>query len=127
VADEDKSASLGFHIYSDANQYALQIDDIKIKDLGLVASTQEAEERQLVLRPNPANEYVIVDTPPNIGNNSTIELYNTQGQLLKSWKPGVGQEQFTLQLHELPAGIFIVKWSDGTKHWTQRVVKVIEP
>ena len=48
------TVSIGFHVISDADKYALQIDDVKIEDLGSTVSNQNIENGSSVaVYPNP--------------------------------------------------------------------------
>ncbi|MCF8307697.1 MAG: T9SS type A sorting domain-containing protein [Bacteroidales bacterium] len=67
------------------------------------------------LHPNPATNYV------NLRNSSAgqVDFYNLQGKQLKENTLKKGANSISLNL---PKGVYLVRWSDGKSHFTQKLV-----
>lgn len=126
IANNNESKSIGFHIFSDADQYALQIDDVQIVDLGTAAGLDTADADPEPSFPNPTFDEIYVNRPSNMGDVSTVSLIATDGRLLRTWNPAATESRLTLSLGELPAGVYLLKWSDGMHHWTDSIVKLTD-
>ncbi|MCA6363175.1 MAG: CotH kinase family protein [Bacteroidetes bacterium] len=76
-------------------------------------SVQTPEVAALRLYPNPAGEQITLDYSAGFGNDTRIELYNSNGQFCGNWQPAAGTTQMQISLHELPAGLYLLKLNDA--------------
>ena len=85
--------------------------------LGNTTSTNEQRENSILIYPNPvANLIHLQGLPP-----STIELYNTSGQLLEKRKSAGNYEQFNLA--EFVSGVYYFNIKNAEQNFTYKVVK----
>lgn len=76
------------------------------------------------LEPNPTEDYTYIYIDPASDNNITATLYNSQGQLLKTyqnWHPSIS---YALNLTEYPAGIYFLHLQTEKNHVVQKIIKV---
>lgn len=85
--------------------------------LGNTTSTNEQKENSILIYPNPvANLIHIQGLSP-----STIELYNTSGQLLEKRESAGNDEQFNLA--EFASGFYYFNIKNAEQNYTYKVVK----
>jgi hypothetical protein len=70
-----------------------------------INSVNETETQELIVYPNPAQEYVFVETPMNTG---TLEIIDHTGRLVHSHALR-GASNTTIPLAEFANGIYIVR------------------
>lgn len=98
------------------NQYYLQsyvyIDNVMVKECKQVGINEEGNNNSIKLYPNPANGFIMLETPPKY-NNLQLELYSPTGALIKliTAKPEIKNK---VDVSNLATGIYIVKVLDGT-------------
>ncbi len=85
---------------------------------GLLASDKEAinEAITVQLYPNPATEYVIIETNMTAHD---IEIYNLSGQLVQQVRQNK-TERIQLDVSHLTTGLYLVKVSNDTNTQTIR-------
>ncbi|NNE28400.1 MAG: T9SS type A sorting domain-containing protein [Saprospiraceae bacterium] len=121
VADETKTTSIGFHIFSDADQYALLIDDIRIEDSGLVG-TNELQKGALKVFPNPANGYTTLSFEAPLSEDGQLEIYSMEGKEIHVERLLKGARDSHLSLKGLKPGIYMLKCSFKLHQWVERLV-----
>lgn len=75
----------------------------------------------LEVYPNPADQELNVNTSRLAGNDYTIALYNAQGQLVSTQAADVDGTT-TINTSTLPAGMYLMRVSNGESVWTKSVV-----
>ena len=87
--------------------------------LGVLLSATHGERfYNINIFPNPTSDYLTIFTEKAL-HNVNIEIYNNQGQLithLKSSLPG------TIPLHNIPTGIYFLKFTAGKEYYMTKVV-----
>lgn len=125
IANSSGSVSLGFHAFSDADQYALQIDDIQIIDLGMGSpATTLSLDQSFELYPNPNQGQFTVDLAfEEAQKEINLKVYDVLGQevLTQSLKR-VQNEQVQVNLTDVNTGIYFVSIQTGKNTITRRVV-----
>jgi len=87
-----------------------------------VNSTHQASVKPLVFAPNPASDLLQLQLPTGLSPNAQLEIYNNTGQLI--WrKPATP----LLQLGDWPAGLYIVRLTDGQNLYQAKVIKTGNP
>ncbi|HNL40229.1 MAG TPA: T9SS type A sorting domain-containing protein, partial [Saprospiraceae bacterium] len=75
------------------------------------------------LAPNPARENAVVRLSAPAGQDLSIELFDMNGRLLQRNLLPQGASEQALDLGSLPAGVIMVRLSDGREAQTRRLVK----
>jgi hypothetical protein len=102
----DQDVYIGIQCVTD-NGFIFMIDDISITStVGI--STPEPHQSLLVY-PNPASDFVRVKIPVDFHRDITVFLIGLTGNVLKTWKPAVGQESLKLNVNDVPAGFYVLK------------------
>jgi len=79
------------------------------------------ENEPLNIFPNPATNEINVDIPsPN--DNSLLSIYNLKGELIREIKTD-NSTASKIDISNLTAGNFVVKYSDGERVWSGRFLK----
>ncbi len=76
--------------------------------------------------PNPSGEKAYLDFTLPEGGRITIELFNSNGQLLKTITNSpfeAGNHQLDMDMNGLPGGIYWVKFSSETNIETIKLIK----
>ncbi|MFM9947245.1 MAG: ASPIC/UnbV domain-containing protein, partial [Saprospiraceae bacterium] len=75
----------------------------------------------LTVYPNPASGEVFV-TLPELSASASLRVFDLNGAALVKQMVTPGQLQATLQVRQLPAGVYAVKVEDAGKTWVGRLV-----
>ena len=94
------------------------VDDIRIYDTSSLSL--EDLEKRIVVYPNPINDFLTIK---NISNSSDVLLYNVLGATFKPIKKDIGNESYTLDLKNYPAGVYFLRIKEGDKILTKKIVK----
>ena len=124
-ATENTNISVGFHAISDADKYALQIDDIKIEDLGSTISNDEITTQNSILAyPNPSTGFFAVTV--NLKQSEKIldlEVYDLLGKLLESKRLyDVRHEQIFFDLSQYDPGMYILNAKSENVQFSQKIL-----
>ncbi len=106
------------------NEYDSKISDhrpVAIKfnlDATVSSIKKPVAEQPLNIYPNPASSYFTMDIAPNI-QNGFVEIYNTNGEKVRSRMVLNGQDKLTWNVSDLATGLYFVQlYADG------RMIKV---
>ena len=91
-----------------------------------IVNTEEFEaslSAQIKVTPQPFSENVWIERPLSATQKNQVFLFDAQGQQIQSiiWEQGATQLQ--LSLHQLPAGLYILKGQGQNSIFTKRLVK----
>ncbi len=115
---------IGFHVFSDADKYGMQLDDIKIDDLGLVGTRGLDKIENVQVLPNPTEGYTeIILDPSNWEKRVELQIFNSLGALISQKTVEVNQSKIALDLSDQPAGVYLYRLSDGKSHAVHKIVK----
>jgi len=110
-SNEDGFISIGFHVISDADKYALQIDDVKIEDLGLTDSNIDIKNGSAVsVYPNPTSGlFAIKIELEKTERQLDISLYDMLGKLIETKKvTDVKNDQIYFDLSNKEPGMYFL-------------------
>jgi hypothetical protein len=99
---------------------------VKKADIGVVNSINEYNTINSVsIYPNPANDYVNVNIISPVSTNAIINISNILGQQVYSESINVkaGSTNVTINVNNLPAGMYIVNVSNSTGTNAKKIVK----
>jgi hypothetical protein len=92
----------------------------KISDPVVITEIKESAQHPITLYPNPTTGKFVLRSSTSEPLN--VSLYNTTGQLLQSYLWN-GNADLTIDIHNQPAGLYLVYTSNGNDHRAMRVVK----
>lgn len=111
-ANTTGSTSIGFHAFSDPDKYALQIDDIRVDDLGIDSPVEElSNQNSIAVSPNPSNGRIALTLDFEQSQKSVdIGIYDVLGRLIhQRTLLNIDQYQSLFDLSDFEAGIYFVK------------------
>ncbi|HKK40356.1 MAG TPA: T9SS type A sorting domain-containing protein, partial [Cryomorphaceae bacterium] len=105
---EDQYLLLNFAIQENISPFfeedAMILDYIRVYQEGNPTSVNEVEKSKLNVYPNPANDYLVIETPNN-DLNAEIEIYTLLGVKVLSQK--VSAIKTRVSLNEFPKGAYL--------------------
>ncbi len=123
----DANVSVGFHVFSPADRYAMQIDNIKIVNTGLVDTEDKevVEVDNILLYPNPTNGELSVNLQfTDTKEEVEVILQDLTGRILETRTlNNVSDEQFQFDLSYYNSGLYLVTVKDGQNAVTRKVTK----
>lgn len=115
---------IGFHAYSDPDQYILGLDDIllsSVEESG--ANTNEILENSTKVFPNPTSDKVKIQFNNTLNIIESIELKNTMGQRLQFHSFNSSMNEIELDLNEYSNGIYFITIKTDKGTTTKKVIK----
>jgi hypothetical protein len=94
------------------------LDNVEVSMI--LSNADKAEEVQIKLFPNPAQDRFTIQAPEGIAEYA---IYNLSGDLLKSEK-GYGNASIESDIAHLPAGVYVLHLTTETQSYYERVVKL---
>ncbi len=124
TVNNDLEISIGFHAFSDADRYALQLDDIRIDDLGLVSTKLPTVQDAVQVVPNPTQGFteVLIDRSI-LSGEVEILVYNSLGALVKQEIPLKGALKSVVDIGGFTSGVYFFHISDGKSTSIHKVIK----
>ena len=125
TTDNDLDISIGFHVFSEADKYALMLDNVEITDMGSVNTNDIPRiTTGFSLFPNPTDGYTRLTLDQNTWlGPTTMKLYNSIGMLITSKDFDASQHQIELNLSDLTAGVYFCEVTNGEKRIVERILK----
>jgi|GEM_PF-2073354 len=85
-----------------------------------ILGVENIDENQFELYPNPAHDYITLKMPGEL-KNSTADIINIQGQVLKS--VSVTNNQKHLDINALPTGVYLLRIQSDENQFVKKFVK----
>ncbi|HEB61699.1 MAG TPA: T9SS type A sorting domain-containing protein [Bacteroidetes bacterium] len=125
-SDGEGQVSLGFHIFSDANQYALQIDDVTIRDVGATGTEDKILAEGFNIFPNPSQSKFTVDILLEKEQQQLdVKVQDILGRVIASQSlTNVKNNQVSFDLSNQPKGMYFVSLSANEKRATKKILIV---
>jgi photosystem II stability/assembly factor-like uncharacterized protein len=102
--------------------YGRGIWDFKIATFSGIDEVVAGNRLNLSVYPNPFSDYLNISTSTLNESQTVIELFNLQGQLVRTLRP-VNSSSVQVPVNDLPAGVYVLTVSDGKVKEARRVVK----
>ena len=114
------STILNFSVDISSNDFVYWRDTFQIKvGYGFVSGRDDSlipVEEDISIFPNPSSDIINIT---GLTQPADVELYSIQGKLQKA----VNQVESTIDISDLPAGIYILNLTSGDKVLRERIVK----
>lgn len=122
----DATLSLGFHVFSPQDRYAMQIDNISLSYTGLTDTKEVAQIDNLSVFPNPAKDDLMVNLEfTDLKDEVEIILQDVTGRILDSRSlSNVSRENVQFDMSDLAQGLYLVTVKDGKSTITRKVTKL---
>ncbi len=121
--------SIGFHVYSPADRYALQIDDVQLEDLGVNTSLLRLEDNsEIQLWPNPTTGEVFLTLERSAMGSDVnrddwrIKIINTLGKLVQVNRLEAVQTTAVIDLSEQETGVYFIQIEGNGYSFTKRIL-----
>ncbi len=105
-------------------QSSMEIDYVRVYQMGTVSITELEEQQELTRYPNPIdNELnIILDEPTD--QNIPLKIYGVDGKLYQSFNQSVNGNKLTINnLGDLTSGIYIVSFELNDRNYTLKIYK----
>lgn len=120
--------------FSEAGVYelAVAITDIngcvsfltEVIEVGVV-NTQDLNESNIRIQPNPTKDLIHLLDLRNLESGYSLTLVNTIGQQVYQHTPATGTEQWTIDMNNLPTGVYYLNIATPTQQYRgKRIIKV---
>ncbi|MDC1221450.1 T9SS type A sorting domain-containing protein [Salibacteraceae bacterium] len=95
-------------------------DEVNVK-FWTVGIDDDFNSEQVKLYPNPASE--IINVEGQIEGNSTLNLINAQGQLVRQMAISNSANKSILNVADLPSGVYFIELTDENSNWKGSFIK----
>jgi len=113
ITATSETMTFGAGVYRVTGNPQLYISSINISET-TSTNINNTKDEELVIYPNPVNDIINIS---NVNSNSSINIYNTSGHLIKTQE--AISTKMAIDISDQPNGVYIVK--NGTQ--VQRVIK----
>lgn len=122
----DATLSLGFHVFSPKDRYAMQIDDISLRYTGLTDTKEVVQIDNITVFPNPTEGDLMVNLEfSEVKDEVQVILQDVTGRVLQSqYLSNVSQENVAFDMANLAQGLYLVTINDGLSSVTKKVTKL---
>jgi endoglucanase len=96
----------------------ISLSHVSVEKLTLMTSSGEIRSQEIRIFPNPARDTIRVT---NIQDYQRILLYDVSGKVHQSHK--VIQPELEMNIHELPAGLYMLSLENGNDFSTFKIIK----
>lgn len=123
----NSTVSIGFHVTSDPDQYALQIDDVKIEDLDSTVSNIEVEKGvSVAVFPNPTNGLFAVEIDLEKPEKLLeISVYDLLGRLIEIRKINDALSgQIYFDLGDATPGMYLLYLKGESFQFSEKILLV---
>ncbi len=104
--------------------FIFMLDDIFVTST--VGLNETGPLSRLVVFPNPATDYLNINCPVSSPVPVNIEMISILGETISSWKEVPVSGKVTLDIHEIPQGVYLLRISTE-KDKVTRKISVIHP
>lgn len=80
-------------------------------------------EQDMSLHPNPVNDQLQVRIPVSMEQASVLRVLDLNGSIIMERRLAPGQEQYSLNVRDLPNGMYLISVNQGSARFTSKFVK----
>ena len=91
--------------------------------LTALTGVQEFEGGSFVVFPNPVGDRLEVVLPETSSTAWSVHIIDTQGRKVMSTKLPVGLGRASVEMTDLPAGLYLLRLDNDARSWARRVIK----
>lgn len=124
MSDNSSTTSCGTYSYGETEDYTVNITTSSSSPIYLTAIDVEPEHQSpdyLNIYPIPANEFINIQVNNNELINAKATIYSVRGQKVAEY-PIISNNQ-EINISELPAGSYNLKFFDGQKEFIRNFIK----
>jgi beta-glucanase (GH16 family) len=106
------------------SESSMDIDYVRIYQESPVSSTTAVANKAASYFPNPVRDQLTILFEENTEREIVVNLYNLNGQRVRSYSQAVTNRQMTLNnLSDLPSGLYVVSYRIGERDYGFKVAK----
>ena len=106
----------------DCGIFSSEAVNIEIKEQ--TSSVDLESLTQLKIYPNPAYDFLFIESDNDDGQSFVLEIFDLQGKVLLKTTQQVSGEILSLDIQNLTAGVYIIKIQKGLYGFQQKLVKI---
>jgi hypothetical protein len=100
----------------------MEASNSNLKNVKIISNKKVANGFDVRIFPNPASEYINIVYECDLEKDLTIELFNTLGVLIKSYRFH-GTNTHSIDIRDLSGGYYIARITDGVLQKTLPFIK----
>ncbi len=110
-----------YGIYSNASVNSIT-EATTVYDVTTGLNDNSLKDLEPVIFPNPASEFLVIQTPGVLRTSLEIKLWDSTGKMVQSTSMKPGTTIGNLDIQRLYSGQYLVELSDGVERVTKRIV-----
>jgi hypothetical protein len=96
--------------------------EVFLNQLKCFTFTENLEENNFIIYPNPANSYVIVDIDHIADSNNTITIFDIYGKKLFEEKINKSKNNIVIDIKMFPKGFYLIELKDSYDNISYRKI-----
>jgi len=122
--ETDATIHIGFHCHSDADQFALMIDDINIIDITTVSTQNTIASEAFQVYPNPVSDQLVVDFNfDKTIENLQVNLVDLTGKIIHTTTlENYATGNLQLDVNQYPSGVYFLQVQADKQMTTEKIV-----
>lgn len=109
---------IGFHLFSNANQWDFMLDDISLENWGYTSVNELKKKDDIVLYPNPATHQITIQSNNKI---TSYQILNLNGTLVQQSQ--INRHNPIININHLAKGTYFIRIQQQQKTVTNRIIK----
>ncbi len=120
----DSEVYFGFHCYSDADQYMMQIDDVLIRDVSAIANEETLSTQSVKVYPNPVSNTLNLELDfEDMVSKVSIDVLDMMGRsVYQNSLNNVMNNNLSINMQAQPNGVYFVNIQADGNRTTRKVV-----
>ena len=119
----DKELVYPFEITSDSLSQGDRRFEIIFQEEHLSVENDSVTNELFSISPNPAKNVIVCRSLANKTFGSFIQIVNQSGQIVKIVNTNAASDVLTIQVNDLSAGVYFIRYQSGVKYAVQKFIK----